>query len=70
MPASATTLCVQARRASPHGPGWEVLVKWTGLGYEHATWEVRGCAVACMHLSTFCGSCHVPGTALPRHPLL
>jgi virulence-associated protein VagC len=29
-----------ARRASPHGPGWEVLVKWCGLGYEHATWEV------------------------------
>lgn len=30
-----------ARRASPHGPGWEVLVKWAGLGYEAATWEVR-----------------------------
>lgn len=29
-----------ARRACPHAPGWEVLVKWTGLGYEHATWEV------------------------------
>jgi hypothetical protein len=31
-----------ARRASPHAPGWEVLVKWDGLGYEHATWEVSG----------------------------
>lgn len=30
-----------ARRANPHGPGWEVLVKWGKLGYEHATWEVR-----------------------------
>ena len=30
-----------ARRASPHGPGWEVLVKWGKLGYEHATWEAR-----------------------------
>lgn len=30
-----------ARRPSPTGPGWEVLVKWTGLGYEHSTWEVR-----------------------------
>ena len=30
-----------ARRPSPTGPGWEVLVKWCRLGYEHATWEVR-----------------------------
>lgn len=30
-----------ARRPSPSGPGWEVLVKWAGLGYEHTTWEVR-----------------------------
>lgn len=29
-----------ARRPSPTGPGWEVLIKWTGLGYEHSTWEV------------------------------
>jgi hypothetical protein len=28
------------RRPSPTGPGWEVLVKWEGLGYEHASWEV------------------------------
>ena len=31
-----------ARRPGAAGPGWEVLVKWTGLGYEHCTWEVRG----------------------------
>ncbi len=30
-----------ARRPAATGPGWEVLVKWTNLGYEHATWEVR-----------------------------
>jgi hypothetical protein len=30
-----------ARRAAPHGPGWEVLVKWSKLGYEHATWEAE-----------------------------
>jgi hypothetical protein len=30
-----------ARRPSPVGPGWDVLVKWVNLGYEHATWEVR-----------------------------
>jgi len=30
-----------ARRPAPDGPGWEVLVKWTGLPYEHCTWEVR-----------------------------
>ena len=29
-----------ARRPAPAAPGWEVLVKWTGLGCEHCTWEV------------------------------
>ena len=29
-----------ARRPSPSGPGWEVLVKWQGLGYEQCSWEV------------------------------
>lgn len=29
-----------ARRPSLSGPGWEVLVKWRKLGYEHTTWEV------------------------------
>ena len=28
------------RRPCLSGPGWEVLVKWCDLGYEHATWEV------------------------------
>lgn len=28
-----------ARRPSPSGPGWEVLLKWGGLGYESCTWE-------------------------------
>ena len=29
-----------SRRPCTSGPGWEVLVKWCDLGYEHATWEV------------------------------
>lgn len=28
------------RRPCLSGPGWEMLVKWCHLGYEHATWEV------------------------------
>ena len=28
------------RRPCLSGPGWEMLVKWCNLGYEHATWEV------------------------------
>ncbi|KAK9823247.1 hypothetical protein WJX72_001331 [[Myrmecia] bisecta] len=31
-----------ARRPSPCGPGWEVLVKWTNLGFEQCTWELEG----------------------------
>lgn len=30
-----------ARRKCRVGPGWELLVKWKELGYEHCTWEVR-----------------------------
>lgn len=29
-----------ARRKCRVGPGWELLVKWKELGYEHCTWEV------------------------------
>jgi hypothetical protein len=29
-----------SRRPSPCGPGWEVFVKWTNLGYDSCTWEV------------------------------
>eukprot|EP00884_Botryococcus_braunii_P016742 jgi/Botrbrau1/3751/Bobra.0363s0028.1 len=29
------------RRRSPSGPGWEVLVKWSDLGYDHCTWEAE-----------------------------
>ena len=30
-----------ARRPNPASPGWQVLVKWSGLGYDHCSWEVR-----------------------------
>ena len=58
-----------ARRPSPNGPGWEVLVKWTHLGYDQCTWEVRAMlaghiherldtlsadVLACIHPSTSC----------------
>ncbi len=35
-----------ARRPHPTEPGWEVLVKWCELGYEHATWEVGTWVIA------------------------
>ncbi len=40
-PAWRTPERLVARRPAQAGPGWEVLVKWTGLGYETATWEAR-----------------------------
>ena len=48
----AETCCVQAerlvaRRPSPTGPGWEVLVKWCKLDYSQATWEVQSPVLAC-----------------------
>lgn len=47
------------RRSCLSGPGWEVLVKWCHLGYEHATWEVSilTCIVAC---ATFVLPCLAP----------
>ena len=30
-----------ARRPNPASPGWQVLVKWSRLGYDSASWEVR-----------------------------
>jgi hypothetical protein len=34
--------CLVTRRPCPAGPGWEILIKWSGMGYEEASWEVRG----------------------------
>lgn len=34
-----------ARRPSPHGPGWEILIRWSGLGYASATWELEGSGI-------------------------
>lgn len=31
-----------ARRPAVSGPGWEVLVRWSMLGYDMATWEPEG----------------------------
>ena len=31
-----------ARRPNPVSPGWQVLVKWSNLGYDACSWEVRG----------------------------
>mmetsp|Transcript_3479 Transcript_3479/g.5912 ORF Transcript_3479/g.5912 Transcript_3479/m.5912 type:complete len:321 (-) Transcript_3479:489-1451(-) len=31
-----------SRRPCASGPGWEVLVKWKGLGHEFDSWEVEG----------------------------
>ncbi|CAD7703269.1 unnamed protein product, partial [Ostreobium quekettii] len=36
-----------ARRQCRTGPGWEVLVKWKDLGYEHCTWELEGSRILC-----------------------
>ena len=54
------------RRPCLSGPGWEVLVKWCDLGYEHATWEVSltvclsvclsVCLPACLLCSCIAGS--------------
>ena len=30
-----------SRRPAIHGPGWEILVKWSSLGMESATWEAE-----------------------------
>ncbi len=30
-----------SRRPAIHGPGWEILVKWSSLGIESATWEAE-----------------------------
>ena len=34
-----------ARRPALGSPGWEVLVKWRGQGYDSCTWEPEGSAV-------------------------
>ncbi|KAK2077191.1 hypothetical protein QBZ16_004825 [Prototheca wickerhamii] len=36
-----------ARRPAPGAPGWEILVKWEGLGYEAATWESEAEPLLC-----------------------
>ena len=42
-----------ARRPSPAGPGWDVLIKWANLGHEHSTWEVR-CCPPLLRLPCYC----------------
>ena len=60
------------RRSCLSGPGWEVLVKWCHLGYDHATWEVTisTCIVVSVQPSCFlallCGSAHILACLLPR----
>ena len=37
-----TLLTMQNRRRSSKGPGYEVLIKWASLGFDHCTWELEG----------------------------
>ena len=55
-----------ARRPNPISPGWQVLVKWSHLGYDHCSWEVRSLAMSphCM-----IGRAHGASTSL-AHSLL
>lgn len=44
-----------ARRPNPASPGWQVLVKWGSLGYDHCSWEVRE-AGGERHVAAICAS--------------
>jgi len=50
------------RRPCLSGPGWEVLVKWCDLGYEHATWEVSLTVCLSVCLSVCLLACCVPAS--------